>query len=366
MSGQISRRIEVSGSYPADDPNPIRFVRATGGFALDKLAGRGIEYSPDLTFALADGKLRFGHGKKPQDGPAGDPFNGGRFNLDGAEIDLTGEHLRLNIPGNHPLIRGATINPVFADTVIARFVNPAFKDATQARGVLDVTVVSCRNLALDKTMQATHPAESGRAELQWSLSDLFIGQPEVVALVSKIKPSALSENGFSGSVKDGRIVIEGGQVHSDMTLNIDKYALGFNGGIGLAENTLNNFAVNLPKELFVAIDRNFGKQVPAEGYRLALTGTTDNALDNVAGSLLPIIADLGVRAGLGSVLDRAIGGSTGKKGDKGAGDADSTKPDDPLGDLLNRALGGNRETDAEKKARRERNRREREEREKAK
>ena len=224
-------------------------------------------------------------------------------------VDMTGEHLRLNTPDNHPLIRGASINPVVADSLIGRFVNPAFDDATQAKGMLDVTVVTCRNLALDTAMQSPNPAESGRAELRWSLSDLFLGQPELAGLVTKIKPNALNENGFAGQIKDGRIVIQGGQVLSDMTFEVDKYYVKFNGGIGLAENKLANFFVTLPQDMFAAIDEKFARHVPREGYRVQLSGHDRQlAAERVDSRVLPIVADLGVRAGLGSVLDRALGG----------------------------------------------------------
>jgi hypothetical protein len=377
MSGKRSQRIVLSGTYPANDPNPIRFVTANGEFALEKLSGKGLDVSQlDVKFLLDKGMLRLEHAGQPTTAPARLPgedpqlavnlppgaiCNGGTLSLHGFSVDMNGEHPRLFTPDNHPLIRGASINPVFADSIIGRFVNPAFNDATQAKGLLDVTVVSCQGLAIDTAMQSPNPRQSGRAELRVSLTDLFLGQPELVSLISKIKPNALNENGFAGEVRDGRVVIEGGKVVSDLKFQVDKYAVGFNGGIGLAENKLINFFVNLPKELFAQIDDRFARVVPAEGYRIALTGTTDNWLQNASQSILPIIADLGIRAGIDSLL----GGRSKRDKDTPSSDARSQPkpetPEDLLGGLLEDALGGDdkKETDAEKEARRERIRQER-------
>lgn len=430
LAGQRVQEIRIDGTYPAGDPNAIRSLRATGGIALDTLATRGLTVSQlDLSFLFESGVLRLEHVNAPAqaDEIAGAVCNGGVLSFQGLTVDLNGEHPRLNIPEDHPLIRGATINPVVADSIIGRFVNPAFAGADRAKGMLDVTVVRCTGLALDDAMQSTDPAVSGRAELTWSLTDLMLGQPELVALVTKLKPNALNEPGFKGEIKDGKIVIEGGQVYSDMTFQIDEYALGFNGGIGLAQNKLVNFSVALPPALFGAIDDKFERVVPKEGYKVALTGTTDNWINNATKSILPIVADLGVKSAIGGLFDResdeekaerrrrvrearekkkraatmpadaaaredddaaepaseaddeprgdeVIGRRPGDRPDgddamdapEGGDDAPAAEPrpaDDPLGQLLERAIGGKRETDAEKKARRERVRKERRERE---
>jgi hypothetical protein len=416
LTGKRVSDIRIGGSYPAGDPNAIQALRVDGGFALETLVARGLNVSQlDLRFLLEGGILRLEHANpttQAEGAVPGSACNGGVVSFQGFTVDFTGDHPRLDTPDDHPFIRGATINPVVADSIIGRFVNPAFAGAEQARGLLDVTVVSCRGLALGSAMQSPDPAVSGRAELRWTLTDLFLSQPELIAWVSKIKPNALNENGFRGSIKDGRIVIEGGQVYSDMMLNIDEFALGFNGGIGLAQNKLVNFSVALPPSLFAAIDDKFERVVPAEGYKIALTGTTDNWIQNATRSIGPIIADLGVRSAVGGLFNResdrekrerrqrerearergekmpadkpaapadaappseppppegVIGRPRGERPDADARDADAPvaepAPADPLGDLLERAIGGKRETDAEKEARRERVRKERRERE---
>lgn len=424
LAGKRVQEIRIEGAYPADDPNAIGSLRASGGLALETLATRGLTVSDlDLRFLLENGVLLLEHANPPPQGSdavAGAACNGGTLSFQGLTIDLNGEHPRLDVPDGHPLIRNATINPIVADSIIGRFVNPAFAGADRARGMLDVTVVSCTGLALDSAMQSPDPEVSGRAELTWSLTDLMLGQPQLVALVTRLKPNALNEPGFEGEIKDGRIVIEGGQVYSDMTFQINEYALGFNGGIGLAQNELVNFSVALPPSLFAAIDEKFEPLVPKGGYKVALTGTTDNWIGNATNSILPIVADLGVKSALGRVFNRESdeekaerrrrererrearrrgedvpadaaeprdeaspddpadeprpddvigrrptpGAEDGEKMDPDAPAAEAGESDDPLGNLLDRAIEGigKRETDAEKKARRERNRREREER----
>lgn len=378
LAGKRKETIEVTGSYPVNDPHAITKVHATGGFALDTLSGRGLTVAQlDLRFLLDQGILRLQHpAGKDNEIPGARCNDSGVLSFHNCTVDLIGDHPRLNTPDNHPLIRDVSINPVLADSLLGRFVNPTFSNASQAKGVLNVTVVSCRGLGLDKSMQSPDPRESGRAELRWTLDDLLISQPDVIGLIAKLKPNALNENGISGAVKDGHVVIEAGQVKTDNSFTVaDKYAVKFNGGIGLAENGLKNFSATLPPELFTAIDRNFGQYAPREGYRIQLAGTTQNWSKSVTDSLLPIVADLGVRAGLGSALGKALGGDRDKKepranareGEPAAPrPAPNARESDPLENLLDKAIGGgggNRETDAEKAARRERTREQRRERE---
>jgi hypothetical protein len=394
MTGKRLEQITLSGSYPADDPKAIQSLHMEGGFALETLAGRGLTVAGlDLRFLLDKGILKLEHVGQPvaanaaptttptdvvargggEPAPASLPpgarCNGsGLISFHGFTVDLTGEHPRLNTPDNHPLIYHVSINPVVANTLLAKFVNPAFSGSEQAKGMIDVTVVSCKNLALDKAMQMPNASESGRAEIRYSLTDLMIGQPELFELISKLKPNALNAGGFTGNVRDGHVILERGQVQSAMTFNAaGEFNFKFDGTIGLAENSPKRFFATLPPEMFSAINKDFGKNVPKEGYRIAITGKSDDWVRNVSDSIAPMLADLGVRAGLGSVLDRALGGTKNKdreatdNGQRGAApgpqpNAQPATPEDALGQLLDRALGGgkDKETEAEKKARRAR------------
>jgi hypothetical protein len=398
MTGKRLEQITLGGSYPADDPKAIQSLHMEGGFALETLATRGLTVAGlDLRFLLDKGVLRLEHVGQPvaanaaptttptevvvaranEPAPANLPpgarCNGsGLISFHGFTIDLTGEHIRLNTPDNHPLIYHVSINPVVANTLLAKFVNPAFQGSSQAQGMFDVTVVSCKNLALDKAMQTPNPAETGRAEIRYSLTDLVIGQPELFDLISKLKPNALNYGGFTGNVRDGHLILERGQVQSAMTFNAaEKFDFKFDGTIGLAEGSRKSFFATLPPEMFSAINKDFGRNVPKEGYRVAITGKSDDWVKNVGDSIVPMLADLGVRAGLGNVLDRALGGNKSRgrdaadDGQRGAApvnpgepppSAQPAAPADALGQLLDRALGGkdkDKETDAQKKARRE-------------
>jgi hypothetical protein len=398
MTGKRLEQITLTGSYPADDPKAIQSLHMEGGFALETLAGRGLTVAGlDLRFLLDKGVLKLEHVGQPvaanaaptttptevvaragEPAPANLPpgarCNGsGLISFHGFTVDLTGEHPRLNTPDNHPLIYHVSINPVVANTLLAKFVNPAFSGSQQAKGMIDVTIVSCKNLALDKAMQTPNPSESGRAEIRYSLTDLFIGQPELFDLISKVKPNALNAGGFSGNVRDGHLILERGQAQSAMTFDAaDRFNFKFDGTIGLAEGSPKSFFATLPPEMFAAINKDFGKNVPKEGYRIAITGKSEDWVKNVGDSIVPMLADLGVRSGLGSVLDRALGGNKNKdrddaadNGKRGAApgpqpNAQPATPEDALGQLLDRALGGggkdkekDKETDAQKKARRE-------------
>jgi hypothetical protein len=168
------------------------------------------------------------------------------------------------------------------------------------------------------------------------------------------------------------LILERGQVQSAMTFNAaEKFDFKFDGTIGLAEGSRKSFFATLPPEMFSAINKDFGRNVPKEGYRVAITGKSDDWVKNVGDSIVPMLADLGVRAGLGNVLDRALGGNKSRgrdaadDGQRGAApvnpgepppSAQPAAPADALGQLLDRALGGkdkDKETDAQKKARRE-------------
>ena len=159
LAGKRKQRIELAGSYPADDPNAIRHVRG------DRRIRAGHARRPradgtqlDLRFLLEQGVLQLEHVGQPaprrpradareprgaaQSPPPAATCRPVRLQRRRAQlrttsrVDLNGEHPRLTTPDGHPLVRGVSINPVVADSLLGRFVNPAFDDATQAKGML--------------------------------------------------------------------------------------------------------------------------------------------------------------------------------------------------------------------------------------
>ena len=88
-----------------------------------------------LGLDLRDGVLKFSH-------PSGLPdVNSGKANFGGMWVTLgtpRDPHMRLYAPPNHVLAEKVSLNPVLSDTVIGKFVNPIFKDAAQAKGLIKV------------------------------------------------------------------------------------------------------------------------------------------------------------------------------------------------------------------------------------
>lgn len=348
LTGVSKARLELAGSYPLNQPfrDAVRTLKTSGYLSVEKFDGFGATaQNVTVGLNLQNAKLTLSH-------PNGLPkVNGGDLNIAGATIDLGQLHPRLSMPANLPLATNISINPVLADSIIGRFVNPIFANTDRAEGLLSVTVVSCTNQALDYLRNSPLPAESGRTELLMTLKPIVIGVPELASAVNQVFPNAFNEKVFEASIDGARIVIERGQVQNQLTLVADqKFPLQFSGGIGLLKNEMSGFKVSLPPALIARVNKSFAKYVPQQGLVVPLAGSTDDWMDNLGETIQPIATQLAAQA-LGDRVLPGLGGATTQP---------AGSPEEAIGGLLENLLGQKaKETDAQKDARRQKVREER-------
>jgi hypothetical protein len=256
--------------------------------------------------------------------------NQGAIDLSDLTLDLGQPSPVLTIPKNHKLLQSVRVNPVLAGTLGAG--NLLFKDATQANGLLDVTVVECDAVPLGDLITQ---AATANATIVYSVSDLSIDGPIPQILSSKLN---LGGQGLHGGIQDGKLTLANGEVNNDFTFNMIRYVkptpvagqtdasgatsatptdasstqlvpvnlpLKFSGGVSLASGLLKNFLVNVPQGLLpsrLASAFPSGLFIPLTGSSTHPTLDIQKAVEENAGSGLFNSAGNG-NGGLGNLID---------------------------------------------------------------
>jgi hypothetical protein len=336
-SGKVQKQWTVTGQLPADLPfnEGVKQLVVTGGVAvpLATLEGSKVE-NLDLPITVSNGVATI----------SGQPakFNDGTLDLSGITVDLTDAATpRLSIPPDKQLVSKATLNPFIADNFIGKFVNPVFKGATQAKGLIDLKSIKTDRIALDPDLLKSRDrtVSSGSAELLLNVTDLELGGGAVQLLQLADK----SARGFKGEIKDGRIHYADGVVNSDITMqfhqNEKTYPLRFAGNVGLQNFNLSPMIVTLPTAIInkLNVSNELKKYLPPT-IDVAFTGTTLAPQLNLNQMIPKLIQDASQKA----LTDNLLKGVTGSM-DKDAAEAPkdgqqatpSSQPsDDPLGDLI--------------------------------
>jgi hypothetical protein len=346
--GKAERVFNVSGYFPMarTTAESIHHLNADGGFALDELdLPQGLTITKqDLPFKMTAGVVVTAPSASPQTLNANttQPIvantaiaNQGALDLSEITLDLGQPSPVLTIAPNHKLLQGVHINPVLAGTLGEG--NLLFKDATQANGLLDVTVVQCDQVPLGDLLT---DAKTANASIIYSVSDLAIDGP-VPQVLSSVLP--LGGQGIHGGIQDGKLSLANGEVDNDFALNIIRYEqptangqpqtdgtaaagtasatttdaqgnqlvavnlpMKFSGGVVLATGALKNFLVNVPQGLLPA---RWASAFP-NGLSVPFTGTTSHpsldlqkALIANAGSGLLNGASGGGNSGVGGLLN---------------------------------------------------------------
>ncbi|HYO09528.1 MAG TPA: hypothetical protein VER17_11200, partial [Tepidisphaeraceae bacterium] len=371
VAGQFQRTFNVGGSYPAAgaDGQPlafnqaIKFLTMDGALAVGLLNTSGIDVQKlEVPLTLADGKLTTLYSNRPRAERAAKPasFNGGTLDLNSLLVDLApADGPRLFVGKNQKLVAGASINELLG-TTLGKYVNPVFTNSKRAKGLLDVTIAECDNLALGEAIKT---AQSGRARIVFSLSDMDIANPVgELMLGSIINSTAQLFNAggakgqsevFQGYIKDAVITIAEGRTTQDITFQlVDPGApsdavgaqrpvqsvhmpMSFRGNIALAD-LRQQLNVTIPAPLVSRFipDRDIRKQfndIFPSGIPIAMGGTTPEPKVQVGNIASQITQGL-VKSRLTNVL-----GGNNAAGDGGAGGGG--KP----GDILGNILGGGRQ-----------------------
>ncbi len=343
MAGTFERTITVSGTYPEGVPfqQAIRGLLVQGGLAIGdfKLPEKGIELqNVDVPFTWREGKLVTLDLTKPQGQQSPPPaaFNSGQLNLGGLTIDLTREHPALTTPPNYPLLTSATLNPIFAESVMNKFLNnPLFADTKESKGLISATVVQCEQFPLDASMQ--DPSSSGILSVKYSISGLELGNDLITKMVGFLAPNAFNDNSLHGAIKDGTITIRNGVVSHNTPVTIDKYTLDMSGNVVMASGQLRPMNISIPTALF----RQKELVAALPQLTIPLTGSAAKPQLDIG----RVIQDNLAKGLLGNLLNpqkKAPAAPEGK--DDSKGNAQPQANPNPIGDLLD-ALGGKKDQD---------------------
>jgi hypothetical protein len=254
------------------------------------------------------------------------------------------------MPADKPLLTHSTINPLFTDSWLNKFVNnPVFVGAQQATGLVDVTVVRCDRVPAGSLLQQAVPANDGTLTLRTSLTDLHVGSPQIGSLLGLLlrQDGAAQPDSFVANVRDATVTLAHGVATQDMTFQTGRYQLPFTGDVILASQTFRNYSVGVPGAALAQLatrDPNILGRVPAV-VPVPITGTLSSPHIDLAAAAGQMVQKMLTNPGLlanilAGQLNPQGGNNAGAAGGNGAA-ATSQPTDDPaaaLGNLLN-ALG---------------------------
>jgi hypothetical protein len=360
IAGQARRTFGLGGSYPAVGPDgrELAFNESIksltghfeGGFDVVEVNGLTIE-KLELPMTLRDGMLAIAYHDRPagQNYPPAAACNGGKLNLGGATVSLADATPRLNLPKNLKLLEGATLNPVFSDRFGNMINNPLFISPTEARGLVDVTVVQCDRLPLDSLVLKNAPENDGRAEFLFSIGDVYLGTPRLLEALKLAGQSEFARS-MQGDIRESRVIIEKGRTRQDLVFNIGEKdrPLRIKGATVLDTKAI-DLEVTIPPQLLQQLG-DVGRQLVRlypQGVPVPFTGTATAPQPNFQKLLQVRPEDL---PGLvGGLLNRGSRDRDNAQGASGRTPATTTQPAapppperDPLKDLID-LVGGNRD-----------------------
>jgi hypothetical protein len=287
--GKEQKTFTLSGYFPLakTTAESMRHLNADGGLAVDELdLPQGLAISKlDLPFKMTGGVVQTAPSATPQtiDANTTQPViantaicNQGAVDLSQMTLDMGQPSPVLTIAPNHKLLQAVRVNPLLASTLGAG--NVLFNNATEAAGLLDVTVVQCDKVPLGDLI--AHRKDAA-ATIIYSISDLSIDGP-VPKVLSSVLP--LGGQGLHGGIQNGKLTLANGEVNNDFALNLIRYVqpasnglpnidgtnsatptdasgnqlvpvnlpLKFSGGVSLATGLLKSFLVNVPQGLLPA------------------------------------------------------------------------------------------------------------------
>jgi hypothetical protein len=264
ITGQFQKQFNITGNYPAGQPSTvaIKTLHADGDLSVATLDYDGLNLQNLIVpFDLDNGKLVTVYAGKPagQNTAAPAVANGGPLDLGNLTIDLTQSPPRLSAPANKILVSKLTINPLFANMFLARYLNnPVFTGNNNASGLLDLALDRCDALPMGDLVKQAVPANTGSANLKFSIANLHIGFAGIRGLSAVLK-----EDSFAASVNDGTVAVARGLATEHIHLVSGEYSLGFDGTVRLAD------------EAFVPLNLSLG---PVSVFAQKVIGTHDQKI----------------------------------------------------------------------------------------
>lgn len=341
------RQFAISGKYPAvADPekdNPLRYVKVNGSVLLDSLEYRGLAGMPieklELPITLADGKLTLADLSKPEKEQFAAPakFSGGTLDLNGFQVDLVSKDLRVSsLRKDYPLMQKVAVNKEFVKEYLGK-VNFFFTMAEDASGTIDVQLKELTNLPLGEALMqpARTPKEGGIGRLTFTLDNLRIktlfGLQKQLANELNMKTNP--DGSLSAAVKEAVVIIENGEVRSDMGFDMGGQVLGFrDASVSLSDLRINSMTMTVPKTMIKSSDVQRLKFLKDQ-ISVPVKGTLMKPQFDILGSLLKSTPAQDLVPGALEMLKGQP-----KEGDQSGGGSEKSG-----GNLLDQLLGGQRE-----------------------
>jgi hypothetical protein len=301
-TGQFKKQFNISGSYPAGEPSTvaIKTLHADGDLAVAMFDYDGLNLQNfTVPFTLDNGKVMTVFAGKPVGQNTAPPAvaNGGALDLGDLTVDLTQDPPRLNVPPNKLLISKLTINPLFSKSFLAKYLNnPLFTGNNNATGLLDLTMVDCTALPLGNLVTAALPANTGKADVKFSLSGMHIGFAGISGLASALKQDSIAAN-----VKDGTVSIAKGLSTEHISFVSGDYSLNFDGAVRLADDAMVplNLSVGplavIVQRIARTHDKNVLKYLP-DRANVQVEGTVGHASVRLDKALEKLLKDAGLKA----------------------------------------------------------------------
>jgi hypothetical protein len=341
LTGIFEKSLVLSGKYP-DQPmkQAIRFLIADASLSVALFDWNGLNIQNlEVPITLKGGQALTVYSNRPEGQNVAPPAtaNGGQLDLGPVTLDLTQDPPLLSLQAGRQILKGATVNPLFARTWLKNFINnPVFVGANSASGTVDVTVVECDRLPLGElVMKENDPNNTGHATFKFSINNLHIGGQGIGSILSVLFHSNANDS-FAANVKDGTISIAKGVATQHIVFQSGSYNLGFDGGVGLESKELKPLTVSIPLAKVVQAihnDPNLVRYVPDQAS-VVMTGTLNAPHFQIDKMVSQAIADAAVKA--------LLGGSPSAQtppNNAGGTNGNNTQPppdnNDPLGNLLN-------------------------------
>jgi hypothetical protein len=289
VAGSYKKHINIAGSYPTTLPSgqqPITLVAVDGGITLDRFEGQGVTLEKlEVPFNLQRGIFSIAYAGKPagQNLPAPAALNGGKMDLGGVSMDMTGAHNLLNIPPAKRLFDNVSLNPTFAQLFGDWINNPMFVTANQAAGQMDITINKCQNLPMDKSVTEPVPSNQGTLDATIVMKQVQLGNDtlqkisDAIASARVFGSQTISVKSLQGEIPNLHVVIDHGVTHNDMTMTLGegKRPLRLTGDVAM--NTRNmHMNLTLPWELFGVRNNQQLASLTSGGITLPLTGNVTN------------------------------------------------------------------------------------------
>jgi hypothetical protein len=282
-AARLKLNATFTGGFPTGGlPTGIPFDQA-----IQSLAGQGSVGVESLDF---DGlrienaivPLQLSKGVLSVQGGAPIACNDGQIDLTGLKITLDEAHPRLTLPPNSPLARGVTLNIVMADKLLGVYASPVFLHPDAARGLLNVTIISCQRLPLDGLIASSDAANDGSAEIAFSIDEAKITGGFLADFVrGSMLPHLLAS--IKGGIPDAHLAIAQGRISQTVPVQVGKFPpLLFDGLLTLSTMSYDHLNIEMSNDLLRLVDKSRAAAFP-NGWTFKFYGPA-KALKTVKGT----------------------------------------------------------------------------------